>query len=173
MGAHVETLRRLARRGGIPAYKIGKDWRFRKEALLCWAESQHLRRNSPVVLVIDDGAAVRNLTKRYLEANGYRVCLASDGTEGFMWLNRESVDLILLDLKMKGMDGPSFLRRFRREHGTLPVIVVTGYPEGGLIAEAMKYGPFSLLAKPFLEQQLLFAVRTVLNGSFSGQAEAL
>jgi len=41
--AHVETVRRLARRGDIPAYKIGKDWRFRRKALLRWADTHYLR----------------------------------------------------------------------------------------------------------------------------------
>ncbi len=46
LGAHIETIRRLARRGEIPAYKIGKDWRFRKKALLEWVESQSMSGSS-------------------------------------------------------------------------------------------------------------------------------
>ncbi len=46
LGAHIETIRRLARRGEIPAYKIGKDWRYRKKALTEWIESQSLSRNN-------------------------------------------------------------------------------------------------------------------------------
>ncbi len=45
LGAHIETIRRLARRGEIPAYKIGKDWRYRKKALLEWVESQSMFKN--------------------------------------------------------------------------------------------------------------------------------
>lgn len=43
--AHVETVRRMARRGEIPAFKVGKDWRFQKEALKKWTETQHLGSN--------------------------------------------------------------------------------------------------------------------------------
>ena len=43
--AHVETVRRMARRGEIPAFKVGKDWRFQKEALKKWTETQHLSSN--------------------------------------------------------------------------------------------------------------------------------
>ena len=43
--AHVETVRRMARRGEIPAFKVGKDWRFQKEALKKWAETQHFGSN--------------------------------------------------------------------------------------------------------------------------------
>ncbi|MBN1546492.1 MAG: response regulator [Syntrophaceae bacterium] len=165
LGAHLETIRRLARKGEIPSYKIGKDWRFLKEALTNWAETHHLRRKPPLVLVIDDDAGVRKLMRRYLEADGYRVCLASDGTEGLTWLNRESVNLILLDLKMPGMNGPEFLKEMRKMNHELPVIVATGYPDGDLMAEALRHGPLTLVAKPIDREQLMQAVRKAINGS--------
>ena len=164
LGAYVETVRRLARKNEIPAFKIGKDWRFRKEALINWAETQPLRRKPPFVLVIDDDYGVRKLVRRFLEAEHYRVCLASDGAEGMACLNRESIDLIILDLKMPGMNGPAFLREFRKDQKTLPVIIVTGHPDSTLMAEAIKYGPFTMLAKPIVREQLLQAIETLLNG---------
>ena len=164
LGAYVETIRRLARKGEIPSYKVGKDWRFRKEALKNWSETQHLRRKPPFVLVIDDDIGVHKLARRFLEEKGYRVCLASDGAEGLAWLNRESVDLILLDLKMPGMNGAEFLSRCREANPNLPVIVITEYPESDLMVEALRYGPITLLAKPIEREQLMNAVYTVLNG---------
>ncbi|MFC1494689.1 response regulator [Thermodesulfobacteriota bacterium] len=165
LGAYVETIRRLARKGEIPAYKVGKDWRFRKKALINWAETHHLRLKPPFVLVIDDDDGFRNLMRRFLEANGYRVCLASDGAEGLAWLNKESVNLILLDLKMPGMNGPEFLKEMRKTNYELPVVVATGYPDGNLMVEALRHGPFTLLAKPIDREQLMQAVRTALNGA--------
>jgi two-component system response regulator (stage 0 sporulation protein F) len=165
LGAYVETIRRLARKGEIPSYKVGKDWRFRKEALINWAETQPLRLKPRCVLVIDDDAGIRKLMRRYLEAEGYRVCLASDGAEGLAWLNRESVNLILLDLKMPGMNGPEFLKKKHNINPGAPVIVVTGYPDGDLMKKALPYGPLTLLAKPIDREQLMQAVRTAINGS--------
>lgn len=165
LGAHVETVRRMARKGEIPAYKIGKDWRFRKKALINWGETNYLRRKPPCVLIIDDDAGVRKMMRSYLEADGYRTCLASDGAEGLACLNREHVDSILLDLKMQGMNGPAFLRDFRKQRWNLPVIVVTGYPDSDLVAEAIKYGPFTMLPKPFERAQLLEALHGTLNGA--------
>lgn len=164
LSAHVETVRRLARKGEIPSYKIGKDWRFRKEALTKWAETHHLRRKSSFVLVIDDEDRVCKLMRHFLEAEGYRVCLASDGAGGLAWLNRESVNLVILDLKMPGMNGPEFLKEMRKMNEYLPVIIVTGYPDGGLMAKALRHGPFTLLAKPIDREQLMQAVRTALKG---------
>lgn len=169
LGAHVETIRRLARKGDIPAFKIGKDWRFRREVLLRWEERYHLRRKPHLVLVIDDDDAVRKLIKRFLEAEAHRVCLASDGAEGLALLNRESVNLVLLDLKMPGMNGPEFLREFRKTNPNAPVIIVTGYPDSDLMTEVMRYGPITLVAKPIERELLLQAVRTVLNGAHETQ----
>ena len=59
LGVHVQTLRRLARQKRIPAFKVGKEWRFRREALVRWADEQHLEGGDRTcsVLIIDDEAA--------------------------------------------------------------------------------------------------------------------
>ncbi len=165
LGAHVETIRRLARKGDIPAYKIGKDWRFRREALLRWAEESQFNRQAPYVLVIDDEESFRTLIIRFLKPEGYRVLQASSGREGLSLLSDHSVDLILLDLKMPEMNGPEFLRRCRKTNPNLPVIIVTGYPDSDLMAEAMRYGPITLVAKPIEREQIMQAVGSVLSGA--------
>lgn len=164
--AHAESIRRLARKGEIPAFKIGKDWRFRRESLLNWAETHHIRQKQPCVLVIDDEQGIRDLIRRFLEAGGYQIKLASNGVEGLRLLENNSIDLILLDLKMPEMDGPEFLRRCRENNPNLPVIVITGYPDSDLMAEAMHYGPITLLAKPVEREHLMNAVHTVFNGTY-------
>ena len=163
--AHIETVRRLARRGEIPAFKMGKDWRFRKESLLRWAEEHHLRSKPPSILVLDDDLGVRNLIRRFLEAENFLSHQASNGAEGLAYLKTEIVNLILLDLKMPQMNGPEFLQRLMETGHRPPVIIVTGYPDGDLMAEAMRYGPITLVAKPFEREPLMRAVRTALNGA--------
>lgn len=165
LGAYVETIRRLARKGEIPSYKIGKDWRFRKEALIKWAETHHLRHNPPLILAIDDDPDIRKLLRAFLEKEGYRVCMAANGTEGMGWLDRESVDLILLDLKMPGMNGATFCHELRKKDTILPVIIVTGYPDSILMNDVMQYGPFMLIAKPIERKQLIQAVEMALKGT--------
>jgi len=67
LGAHVESIRRLARKGDIPAYKIGKDWRFERGALKRWVETHHLRQRPPLILVVDDEKSFRDTTQKFLE----------------------------------------------------------------------------------------------------------
>lgn len=165
LSVHVETMRRLARRGDIPAFKMGKDWRFRREALLHWADTHHMRRLEPAVLVVDDDEGVRELARQFLEAEGCRVATAPNGEEGLRHVTQGVPDLILLDLKMPRMTGAEFLKRLREEDPDVPVIVITGYPDSDLMQEAMRYGPITLVAKPLQREQLLRAVHTALAGS--------
>ncbi len=163
--AHVETICRLARKGDITAYKIGRDWRFLRDALINWAETHQIQQKQHCVLVIDDEQGIRKMVGHFLEAEGYQVLLASSGIEGLMQLENKTVDLILLDLNLPGMNGSEFLRRCREADRDLPVIVITGYPDDDLMAEAMRYSPITLVAKPVERKRLMHAVHTVLNGA--------
>lgn len=165
LGAHVETVRRLARRGGIPSFKVGKDWRFRKEALLAWTDEQQV--SSPPghcsVLVVDDDHLFCQMISRILKRSGCRVRQALRGEEGLEIVARQAPDLILLDLKMPGMNGPQFLEELRQTHPDLPVVIVTGYPDSDLMVQAMQYAPVMLLSKPVERQLLERTVRTVVG----------
>jgi excisionase family DNA binding protein len=168
LGAHVETVRRLARRGDIPSFKMGKDWRFRKEAILLWADSHHLRNRAPRALIVDDDESMRNLIRRILESEGYKAYTASKGAEGLKCVLTQEIDLVLLDLRMPGMDGPEFLLEVRKTHEDIPVIIVTGYPDSELMTKSMKAtgdGPIMLLPKPFTKKQLVRSANMALNGA--------
>lgn len=165
LGAHVETIRRMARKGAIPAYKIGKDWRFRKTALLSWSETNPATKKPIGILAIDDDAKVCLLIQRFLEPAGYRVVTASSGTEGLVHLRSESIDLVLLDLEMPIMNGPAFIRELKTIRPDTPVIVVTRYPDGNLMMEASKFGPLLLITKPIDRKMLFSAVTLALEGS--------
>ncbi len=173
LGAHIETIRRMARKGDIPAYKMGKDWRFRREALLQWTETQHLRNQMTSVLVVDDDPGVRKTVRRILESQGFIVNEAEGGIEGLKWIERKTMAAILLDLKMPDMNGAEFLKILRQNNSTIPVIVITGYPDSDLMAEATQYGPVTLLAKPVRKAQLIQAVCTSVNGSIRWAVEGM
>lgn len=159
LSAHVETLRRLARRGEIPSFKVGKDWRFSRAAIRQWSEEHRLRVRPSVVLVIDDDEMSRECLRVHLQKAGHTVLTANSGPQGLEKASRQSPDLILLDLWMPGMSGPSFLQKLRIDHPELPVIVVTGFPDSALMSAAMAYGPLTVIPKPFDREQLQRAVR--------------
>jgi excisionase family DNA binding protein len=165
IGAHVETLRRLARRGDVPAYKIGKDWRFSKAAVEGWRDMHHLRSKPPLALVVDDDGDIRRLIGFYLEQDGYRVALARNGRDALDSARQETPDVVLLDLRMPGMSGAEVLSELRVVNPDLPVIIVTGYPDSERVAEAMRYPPVMLLAKPVNKEELLRSVHCAIHGA--------
>ena len=171
LGAHVETVRRLARNGEIPAYKVGKDWRFRREALRNWIDSQSFRSRPPNILVVDDQEDYSSVVRRFCEPEGYVVHTALTGEQGLASVLDHRIDLILLDLKMPGMNGPEFLRELRKIHPDLPVIIVTGYPDSELMLEASRYGPLMLLSKPVNKDQALSSMRIALDGALGRKIE--
>src|SRR5204863_9057897 len=79
------------------------------------------------ILVVDDEAAIRASLKRTLEYEGYEFLGAATGQEGLSLVEREAPDLVLLDVKMPGMDGLEVLDRIRAINDALPVVVVSGH----------------------------------------------
>ena len=81
------------------------------------------------ILVVDDDARIRDLLKRYLTQEGLEVLLAEDGRSLSRVLQRESVDLIVLDLMLPGEDGLSICRRLREAKDRTPIIMLTAKSE--------------------------------------------
>ena len=147
LGAHIQTIRKLARSGRIPAFKVGKDWRFRKEALLRWSEDQQ-RGQLCRIFVIDDDERVCESLCRMLGKMGCTARSFLRGEDALEVVIELTPDLILLDLVMPGMTGPQFLEQLRVTHPALPVIIVTGYPDSELMDQASRFAPVLLLSKP-------------------------
>ena len=80
------------------------------------------------LLIVDDEEGIRLLYKEELEEEGYDTEIASSGEEALEKLKDTKVDLVLLDIKMPGMDGGEVLRRVKEKWKTLPVILCTAYP---------------------------------------------
>src|ERR687889_266797 len=77
------------------------------------------------ILVIDDEAAIRDSLRMTLEYEGYEFVGAATGQEGLALVEREAFDLVLLDVKMPGMDGLDVLGRLRAMNETLPVVMIS------------------------------------------------
>ncbi len=164
LGVHVETLRKIARRNEIPSFKIGRDWRFRKEALVRWADNQRAASSgAPLVLVVDNDADFCRVLARDTVLLGCRALEASNGEAALALVQRDPPNLIFLDLKMPGMSCPAFLETLRETHPALPVVVVTGYPDSHLMEQAALYAPIMLLTKPVNPVLLARTLQSVLG----------
>ncbi|MDP2167162.1 MAG: sigma-54 dependent transcriptional regulator [Thermodesulfovibrionales bacterium] len=106
------------------------------------------------ILVIDDEEIVRVSCLRSLSAKGYSVKTAKSGTEGLMMLDKSPFDVVLTDLKMPDMDGIEVLTRIKDKSPDTEIIVITGYGTVSSAVQAMKYGAFDYIEKPFTPDAL-------------------
>src|SRR5438477_2826375 len=115
------------------------------------------------ILVIDDESAIRDSLKMTLEYEGYEFIGAATGQEGLTLAEREAPDLVLLDVKMPGMDGLEVLDRLRALNDSLPVVVVSGHGTISTAVEATKKGAFDFIEKPFASERVLVSLRNALD----------
>src|SRR5437867_3267152 len=117
----------------------------------------------PRILIIDDEAAIRDSLRMTLEYEGYEFVGAATGQEGLALVERETPDLVLLDVKMPGMDGLEVLDRLRAMNDALPVVVISGHGTISTAVEATKKGAFDFVEKPFASERVLVILRNALD----------
>jgi two-component system cell cycle sensor histidine kinase/response regulator CckA len=125
---------------------------------------------SGTVLLVEDEAMVRAVAERALGRNGYTVLTAENGEAALEILAREDrIDLLISDVVMPTMDGPTTVRAARKTHPDLPILFMSGYAEEQL-RKSIDIPNVAFLAKPFSVQQLAEAVRDVLarDGAAAG-----
>ena len=117
----------------------------------------------PRILVIDDEEGVRSSLKMILEYDGYDVMLAATGEEGVKLLDRETPDLVFLDIKMPGMDGLEVLQKLQHLVETTPIVVISGHADMATAIKATKLGAFDFIPKPLEQDRVLVTVRNAID----------
>jgi two-component system, NtrC family, nitrogen regulation response regulator NtrX len=117
------------------------------------------------ILVIDDEPAIRESLRMILEYEGYECLLAPTGQEGLQFAERETPDLVFLDIKMPGMDGLEVLQRIRATQESLPVVMISGHATVSTAVEATRLGAFDFIEKPLASERVLVTVRNALDRS--------
>lgn len=120
-----------------------------------------------VILAIDDEEHILELLSYNLESNGFRVLTADSGEDGLELLEREAVDLVLLDIMLPGIDGMEMLKRIRKNPDTtdLPVIMLTAKSEEINKVLGLEVGADDYISKPFGIYELVARVKAVLRRS--------
>jgi two-component system, cell cycle sensor histidine kinase and response regulator CckA len=162
--------------GFITVYsEVGKGSQFNVylpavsgEASQPQSESSILPRGKgEVILVVDDEASIRTMTKQTLETFGYRVLTASHGAQAVALCaqNNGKVDVMLTDLAMPIMDGTATIRAVQSLDPGMDIIAATGLDSNVSIADLEQLGAKGFLHKPFTAECLLRAIRQVLESS--------
>ena len=115
------------------------------------------------ILVVDDEAEIRRSVRMILEYEGFEVLEASSGPDGVAIAERESPDLVFLDIKMPGMDGLDALQRIRASNEALPVVIISGHGTVSTAVEATKAGAFDFIEKPLTTERVLVTIRNALD----------
>ncbi|MEW6491592.1 MAG: response regulator [Cyanobacteriota bacterium] len=123
------------------------------------------RGHGEVILVVDDEAAIRQITQSSLETYSYRVLTASDGIEALaMYAQyREEISLVLIDMMMPAMDGPTTIRTLRKIQPQVKIVGVSGLVANDKLAQAHRLGVETFLYKPYTAKELLKTINTVLS----------
>jgi two-component system response regulator AtoC len=111
------------------------------------------------VLVVDDERGLRNSIRLILTGEGFEVAEAADGAAALTKALGEAFDVVLCDVRMAGLDGLAFLRRYREEGGGALVIMMSAYGADDAAITAMKEGAYDYIAKPFRADELVLLLR--------------
>jgi len=126
------------------------------------------------ILVVDDEAEIRKTIRLQLEGTIYEVLEAADGELGIQMLDNENileVDVIICDVRMPKVNGIEAVAYFRKNYASIPIVVLTGYPDVQLAVDFMKDGVVDYLVKPVEKEKLVEAVtkaarqRTMFSGA--------
>ena len=126
------------------------------------------------ILVVDDDPSVCGAIQTWLENKAYDVVLANGGIAGLDALERNDIDLMIVDIFMPGMNGFESVRVFHQRAPDVPLIAISGYvfredhsPAPDFLRMAVELGASCCLHKPFTPNQLLRAIDTCLNGAMT------
>lgn len=126
----------------------------------------------PRILAIDDDAAIAEMVSILLEGRGYSVVTAPNGREGLAILERDNIDLVLLDLMLPVMDGIEICSHIR-ESSNVPIIMLTARTETEKVVEGLEAGADDYLTKPFEPEELVARIRARVRRAPYGEAEVL
>jgi excisionase family DNA binding protein len=167
------TVYKLARGGKIPAFKVASEWRFKKELIEQWLMNQ--LKGKPemeslgaeiksgygkTVLVVDDEDVIRDFFSRAL--TGYKVLTASSGEEALSIIKKDKPDLVLLDIKMPGIDGIETLRKIKEIDSRIVVIMLSAFATLENNITAARLGAYTSIAKPFDLEEMKSIIKVAM-----------
>ncbi|MEE4352403.1 MAG: sigma-54 dependent transcriptional regulator [Desulfatiglans sp.] len=117
----------------------------------------------PRILVVDDETAMRESLKDWLMEDGYEVGLAAGGEEAIALAREKSWEVVLLDLKMPGMDGLEVLKALKEIDPEAEILIMTAYATVDTAVQAMKEGAFDYLVKPFDPDEVELLIKKIVT----------
>lgn len=117
------------------------------------------------ILLVDDEETIRYVLKEALVSEGYKVDVARDAFQALERFKMASYDLIITDIKMRGMDGIQLIREIKKSDSNLKIIIITAYGSLETVKEAAKLGVVEMISKPFKIREIKDVLVRMLNDS--------
>jgi DNA-binding NtrC family response regulator len=114
------------------------------------------------ILVVDDDKNILRLIRVHLEKEDYKIFQATDGNECFEILEREVPDVVLLDLRIPGLDGMAVMERIKKFYSNIPIVMMSAHGTIETAVESMKIGAYDFVTKPFDSNRLKVTIRNAL-----------
>lgn len=117
----------------------------------------------PQVLIVEDSPALAEVYAAYLREEPYLVSHVADGCSALNWLERSSPQALVLDLKLPDIDGMDVLKHIHQQQVPTSVVIITGHGSVDTAVDAMRYGAFDFIEKPFDAKRLKVTLRNALD----------
>ncbi|MDB6151157.1 MAG: domain S-box-containing protein [Chthoniobacter sp.] len=146
-----------------------------EQAVTCSQDDAELPQGTETILLVEDEEILRELGVEVLGSLGYRMLVASDGTEAVRILSSEAgsdIDLVVTDLVMPRMSGRELVTWMGERFGAMPVLFMSGYTDDEIIRNAVEGAEIEYLQKPFTPKALAHKIREVLDRSSCLQRSA-
>src|SRR3954463_8301817 len=131
----------------------------------------------PSVLIVDDLLSIHEMLDAVIQPTGFITAFATDGEKALARYKVERFDLVVADIDMKPMDGITLLKQLKAYDPSAVIVIMTAYASTESAIQALKYGAFDYLQKPFKVDELMQALkrglefrRTVVERESSGTA---
>ncbi|MGK0190507.1 MAG: excisionase family DNA binding protein [Verrucomicrobiales bacterium] len=154
------TVYYLVQRGQLPAIQIGGRWRI-KRSLLDRDVLKEEQGGQPTVLVVDDDPQLQQLFKQFLKKAGFSRIVVGTGAEALSYSEKQSFDLVFLDLKLPDISGDELYVKMKELHPDMPIVIITGYPDSDILSKILAIGPVTVIQKPIEFEQLNKTVKVL------------
>ncbi|MDA0812408.1 MAG: response regulator [Verrucomicrobia bacterium] len=154
------TVYYLVQRGQLPAIQIGGRWRI-KRSLLDRDVLKQEQGGQPTVLVVDDDPQLQQLFKQFLKKAGFSRIVVGTGAEAISYAEKQSFDLVFLDLKLPDISGDELYVKLKEMHPDMPIVIITGYPDSDILSKILAIGPVTVIQKPIEFEQLNKTVKVL------------
>ena len=161
LGIPLPTVYYLMQRGQLPAVQIGGRWRVKKDLL----ERDVLRNQDdaqPTILVVDDDTGLQSMFKLFLKRQGFARVVVGTGKEALAALHKQKFALCFLDLQLPDITGDEIYKQAKEIDPTIPIVIITGYPDSQMLDNILRHGPVTVLKKP-LQVEVLEQVLKMLG----------